>query len=313
MNYLDKTGLTYYHSKIKDKLKSYYGTCETAAGTQAKVVTCSGFKLETGARITVKFTNAQTYNGTATLNVNSTGDINICRVGTTTTTRYYWTAGEVVDFVYDGTNYVMQGKGTATTTYYGLTKLSNSTSSTSTSLAATANAVKTAYDLANTANTQATTNATAITNKQDTLVSGTNIKTINGESLLGEGDITISGGGGAEEFILYENSSGSNAMITLTDNVAYYKTIEIYYGTSAATKTLNYMKVDIRFFTKLPSLVYDYIDGGKISKKSVTTLNISGSYLTPAYYYKREISSSGVTSFDTTTNDIYIRKVIGYK
>ena len=34
----------------------------------------------------------------------------------------------------------------------------------------------------------------AISNKQDTLVSGTNIKTINGESILGTGDITISSG-----------------------------------------------------------------------------------------------------------------------
>lgn len=37
---------------------------------------------------------------------------------------------------------------------------------------------------------------TAIGLKQDTLVSGTNIKTINGTSVLGSGDITISGGGG---------------------------------------------------------------------------------------------------------------------
>ena len=37
---------------------------------------------------------------------------------------------------------------------------------------------------------------TALDGKQDTLVSGTNIKTINGNSLLGSGDITISSGGG---------------------------------------------------------------------------------------------------------------------
>jgi hypothetical protein len=61
-----------------------------------------------------------------------------------------------------------------------VTKLSSATNSTSTSLAATASAVKAAYDLAN--------------GKQDKLVSGTNIKTINGESLLGEGNIVISGG-----------------------------------------------------------------------------------------------------------------------
>lgn len=37
-----------------------------------------------------------------------------------------------------------------------------------------------------------------ISGKQDILVSGTNIKTINGESILGSGNIRISGGGGGE-------------------------------------------------------------------------------------------------------------------
>ena len=40
---------------------------------------------------------------------------------------------------------------------------------------------------------------TALAKKQDTLQSGTNIKTINGNSLLGEGDITIEGGGGSTD------------------------------------------------------------------------------------------------------------------
>ena len=40
-----------------------------------------------------------------------------------------------------------------------------------------------------------TTLNTKVNNKQDTLVSGTNIKTVNGESILGEGNIEISGGG----------------------------------------------------------------------------------------------------------------------
>ena len=38
---------------------------------------------------------------------------------------------------------------------------------------------------------------TKLNGKQNTLVSGTNIKTINGESVLGEGDIEIQGGGGS--------------------------------------------------------------------------------------------------------------------
>lgn len=43
---------------------------------------------------------------------------------------------------------------------------------------------------------------TALSNKQDTLVSGTNIKTINNTSLLGSGNISISGGGGGEENVI---------------------------------------------------------------------------------------------------------------
>ena len=39
-------------------------------------------------------------------------------------------------------------------------------------------------------------NETAISNKQDALISGQNIKTINGKSILGSGDLTITGGDG---------------------------------------------------------------------------------------------------------------------
>lgn len=39
--------------------------------------------------------------------------------------------------------------------------------------------------------------STSLSGKQDTLVSGTNIKTINGNSLLGSGDLTVGGGGGS--------------------------------------------------------------------------------------------------------------------
>ena len=123
----------------------YYGTCSTAAATVAKVVTCSGFVLETGATIVVKFTNYNT-GSSATLNVNSTGAKSIKMYVTTATNTYMWRSGEAVLFVYDGSYWQMVGMGTATTTYYGLTKLSSSTSSTSTTVAATASAVKAAYD-----------------------------------------------------------------------------------------------------------------------------------------------------------------------
>lgn len=83
----------------------------------------------------------------------------------------------------------------ASTSRYGVVKLTNETGSTSTSYAATANAVKKAYDLAD--------------SKQDELVSGTNVKTINGESILGSGNIEISGGsGGGKEYVKVTLSEG---------------------------------------------------------------------------------------------------------
>lgn len=58
------------------------------------------------------------------------------------------------------------------------------------------------------------------TGKQDKLVSGENIKTINGESILGSGDIEISGGsGGGIKYVyapLSEGPSGKEVYFTLT-------------------------------------------------------------------------------------------------
>ena len=52
-----------------------------------------------------------------------------------------------------------------------------------------------------------------LTTKQDTLVSGTNIKTINGTSLLGSGDITIEGGSGNVDLSDYYTKSETNALV----------------------------------------------------------------------------------------------------
>lgn len=160
---------------------TWYGTCPTGATAQTKVVTTSSgdFSLETGSMVRVKFTNAQTYNGGIKLDVDGTGAKNVMRQGTTATVRYFFLAGEVVDFVYDGTNYIAVNEGIATTSYYGVTKLSSATNSTSAAMAATPAAVKAAYDHAS--------------SKQDALVSGTNIKTINGESILGSGNLAVGG------------------------------------------------------------------------------------------------------------------------
>ena len=56
----------------------------------------------------------------------------------------------------------------------------------------------------------------AITNKQDTLVSGTNIKTVNGVSILGTGNIAISGGTGIDDSTISTSSTYSSSKIDST-------------------------------------------------------------------------------------------------
>ena len=91
----------------------------------------------------------------------------------------------------------------ASTSVYGVTKLTSSTSSTSTSLAATASAVKAAYDLANSykgtvtgvkINGTTKNPSSGIVDLGTVITAHQTLKTINGESIVGSGDITISGG-----------------------------------------------------------------------------------------------------------------------
>lgn len=93
---------------------THFGVCSTDAGTQTKVVSCTGFVLATGARILVKFTNGNTYTTLASttlkLNVNSTGAKDIKYHGLNINTLYHnITTNEVIEFVYDGTNYNIVG------------------------------------------------------------------------------------------------------------------------------------------------------------------------------------------------------------
>ncbi|MBR5948218.1 MAG: tail fiber protein [Clostridia bacterium] len=81
------------------------------------------------------------------MNVNNTGAKSlVMNVGNSATN---WLANSVKTCVYDGTEWHMSDAVTATTGRFGITKLSDAVNSTSTTLAATASAVKTAYDLAN--------------------------------------------------------------------------------------------------------------------------------------------------------------------
>lgn len=78
-------------------------------------------------------------------------------------------------------------------------------------------------------------------NKQDKLVSGTNIKTINGNSILGSGNITISGGGSTQDLSNYVDLT-SNQTITGTKNLKnIYITGYLYDADASAGETGNFL------------------------------------------------------------------------
>lgn len=133
-----------------DARNIWYATCTTATGTADKVATSAtgDFVLATGNMCVVNFTyyNNQTE---PYLSIDGCTKKRIKeRSGTGQITTALWRGGECVTVVYDGTDFIVVEGGTATTSDYGVVKLSNSYSSTSQSLAATPQAVKAAYDLA---------------------------------------------------------------------------------------------------------------------------------------------------------------------
>ena len=138
-----------------------FATCDSAEDAEEKVVTVAeGFTLKTGAFIAVKFTNSNSVS-MPKMNVNSTGAKYIVQYKNFIPSVGIWRPNQTVLFIYDGSFYVGVNLAQATTSYYGVTKLVNSVTSTATDLAAAAAAVKTAYDR-NSWDSIALTNALAI-------------------------------------------------------------------------------------------------------------------------------------------------------
>lgn len=98
-----------------------YATCNTSNASSAKTVNIVNFKLITGVRVFIKFNNANSAN-TPTLNISDTGAksmvtflpnsfYNVSSPSGTTTQKAVntWCAGDILEFVYDGTNWVCVG------------------------------------------------------------------------------------------------------------------------------------------------------------------------------------------------------------
>lgn len=102
-----------------DIIPPFYGTCSTAAGTAAKVVSLPGFTLQTGAEVTVRFTVTNTASS-PTLNVNSTGAKPI-QYRNAAIAAGYLAADRTYGFVYDGTYWQLVGDVDTNTTYTAAT------------------------------------------------------------------------------------------------------------------------------------------------------------------------------------------------
>lgn len=83
-------------------IHSWRGVCDTAAATPTKAVTCTGFYLVDGARISVQCTTSNTV-PSPTFNINSTGVKSVYYDGTVAAADhpFLWDTNAVLDLVYD--------------------------------------------------------------------------------------------------------------------------------------------------------------------------------------------------------------------
>ena len=133
-------------------------------------------------------------------------------------------------------------EGLASETYVNtkIADLVNSAPETFDTLGELAAALEENKDLVNTLNS-------AVTNKQDKLESGVNIKTINGNTILGSGDITITGGGSTEglateEYVNTQISAVNTSIASKQDTLESGVNIKTINGNSilgAGDLTLN--------------------------------------------------------------------------
>ena len=183
-----------------------YVECSTAKATPAKSASLADFAYYKGASILVKFTNGNSASA-PTLNINSVGAKSIrCNGVALTAQNNQWEAGAVLEFVYDGTYWnLMTTNNTDTDTDNDTKDTAGSSNKTGTKLllvGATSTTTGTTYTNSNcyvgtdnclySGGTKVLTSHQDISGKQDKLTSGTNIKTINGQSVLGSGNIAIS-------------------------------------------------------------------------------------------------------------------------
>ena len=125
-NYMPKSVITHLVNMIKAQLYTY-AECSTGRSTVAKVIPLDNFILKKGATIRVRFTTTETTNptsGNITLNVNNTGAKPLVYgFSNKAVINYSWawefSANRILEFVYDGANWVYINRDSNTTNTAG--------------------------------------------------------------------------------------------------------------------------------------------------------------------------------------------------
>lgn len=125
---------------------------------------------------------------------------------------------------------------------------------------------------------------------QETLVSGTNIKTINNESILGSGNITIQGGSGGGETVIELTQAQYDALTGYAEDTTYIITdaTPIDMDDYATTGTVNTLSGQV---STLSGSVANKADKANVTARSSN------------YYFPRW-NSQGIITGDTQANRI---------
>lgn len=118
-----------------------------------------------------------------------------------------------------------------------------------------------------------------ISTKQDTLVSGTNIKTINNTSLLGSGNISVlqNASTGTGSYIIGNNSSSSSYSVALGNNATINNNAMYQTAIGTSTKTYSSYQIALGYGAKMDNSTDDHIY--QIGEGTVAVGNTKGLYI----------------------------------
>lgn len=152
---------------------------------------------------------------------------------------------------------------------------------------------------------------TELAEKQNTLVSGTNIKTINGNSLLGSGDITITGSGDVDLSNYYNKTEVDGKLDTKLDTSTYNSDKS---GFALKTELSNYLTVSAATSTYQPigdyltSIPSEYVTESELSESLNDKVDVTAyTQDKSTFALKSEIPDTSNFATNETVNGIETR------